>query len=54
MLRIERQDNRDSHQDIREGLGELNNRIWHIEVKLGIRDESGRIKENDDSLSTKD
>ena len=40
-LRIEREDNRTSHQDIRDGVSELADRLWHIEVKLGIRKDNG-------------
>lgn len=46
MFRIEREDRRETATDIKDGLYELSERVWHIEVKLGIRDESGRIKEN--------
>jgi hypothetical protein len=39
---IDRRDWRESDRDIRDGLSEINERLWHIEVKLGIRHESGR------------
>lgn len=42
MFRIEREDRRESAADIRQGISELNERIWNIEVKLGIREPSGK------------
>jgi hypothetical protein len=39
---IDRQDWREMGRDIREGFSELNERVWHIEVKLGIRKPGGQ------------
>jgi hypothetical protein len=42
MFRIEREDRRETARDIKDGLYELSQRIWHIEVKLGIREKGGQ------------
>lgn len=43
-FRQAREDWRSSDTDIREGISEINERLWHIEVKLGVREPSGYFK----------